>query len=73
MITGSAPLSAEVLEMCRIALGAYIVEGYGQTESTAMATCTYPGEYFGGHCGGPAVCSTIKLADVPDLNYYAVS
>ena len=82
--------SIQVLESCRVALGAHIVEGYGQTESTgyspltlttlhhlffgvsAMATITWPGEAVGGHCGGPAVCSLLKLEDVPDLNYYAV-
>ena len=37
-----------------------------------MATITWPGESVGGHCGGPAVCSLLKLEDVPDLNYYAV-
>ena len=72
MITASAPLNGEVLEMCRIALGAHIVEGYGQTEATAMSTITFPGEYIGGHCGGPSVCATIKLADVPELSYYSV-
>jgi len=71
ILTGSAPISAEVLESCRVTLGAHIVEGYGQTESTAMATITWPGEAIGGHCGGPAVCSLLKLEDVPDLNYYA--
>lgn len=30
MITGAAPISGEVLEMCRIALGCVIVEGYGR-------------------------------------------
>jgi long-chain acyl-CoA synthetase len=71
MITGSAPISAEVLEICKIALGAIICEGYGQTEATAMATLTWPGDPDGGHCGAPAVCATIRLGDVPELEYYA--
>jgi long-chain acyl-CoA synthetase len=71
-ITGSAPISPQVLEFCRVTLGAHVMEGYGQTESTAMATATWPGDYAGGHCGGPAVCSLIKLADVPDMGYFAV-
>lgn len=50
VITGSAPISAEVLEMCRIAFGAHICEGYGQTECTAMATSTCPGDNSGGNC-----------------------
>ena len=73
MITRSAAISAEVLELCKIALGCVICEGYGQTEATAMATLTWPGDPNGGHCGGPAVCATIKLGDVPELEYYAVN
>ncbi|KAL6727718.1 hypothetical protein Aduo_009571 [Ancylostoma duodenale] len=71
MATGSAPISEEVLQTCRIALGATIVEAYGQTECTAMATITWPGDWTGGHCGGVAPCCNIKLADVPELNYFA--
>ncbi|CEF67818.1 Long-chain-fatty-acid--CoA ligase 6 [Strongyloides ratti] len=71
MITGSAPISAEVLETCRVALGATILEGYGQTECTALCTLTFPGDYTGGHTGSPAACNIIKLGDVPELNYFA--
>uniref|UniRef100_A0A183GCX2 long-chain-fatty-acid--CoA ligase n=1 Tax=Heligmosomoides polygyrus TaxID=6339 RepID=A0A183GCX2_HELPZ len=71
MATGSAPISAEVLETCRVALGVTIVEAYGQTECTAMATMTWPGDWQGGHCGGVAPCCNFKLIDVPELNYYA--
>uniref|UniRef100_A0A9J2P5Q8 Long-chain-fatty-acid--CoA ligase n=1 Tax=Ascaris lumbricoides TaxID=6252 RepID=A0A9J2P5Q8_ASCLU len=69
--TGSAPVSAEVLETCRIVLGAVIVEGYGQTECTGLVTSTWPGDFVGGHCGGPSTCTLLKLADVPELQYYA--
>ncbi|GMT20855.1 hypothetical protein PFISCL1PPCAC_12152, partial [Pristionchus fissidentatus] len=71
MVTGSAPISDKVLETCRIAFGCTIMEGYGQTECTALAVSTWPGDAVGGHCGGPAPCAMIKLADVPELNYFA--
>ncbi|KAK0395254.1 hypothetical protein QR680_001186 [Steinernema hermaphroditum] len=71
MAVGSAPISAEVLETCRVALGATILEGYGQTECTAIATMTWPSEFTAGHCGAPAPCTTMKLGDVPELNYFA--
>ncbi|GMR43896.1 hypothetical protein PMAYCL1PPCAC_14091, partial [Pristionchus mayeri] len=71
MATGSAPISDKVLETCRIAFGATIIEAYGQTECTALAVNTWPGDAEGGHCGGPAPCAMIKLADVPELNYFA--
>uniref|UniRef100_A0A915AGU2 Long-chain-fatty-acid--CoA ligase n=1 Tax=Parascaris univalens TaxID=6257 RepID=A0A915AGU2_PARUN len=71
IVTGSAPVSAEVLETCRVVLGTVIVEGYGQTECTGLVTSTWPGDFVGGHCGGPATCTLLKLADVPELQYYA--
>ncbi|KAF8358930.1 acs-5 [Pristionchus pacificus] len=64
MATGSAPISDKVLETCRIAFGCTIIEAYGQTEATALAVATWPGDAEGGHCGGPAPCAVIKLADV---------
>lgn len=71
MATGSAPISAEVLETCRIVLGSTIFEAYGQTETTAIATLTWLNDWTAGHCGGPAACSIIKLADVAEMNYFA--
>jgi len=36
-----------------------------------MATGTWPGDCTGGHVGGPASCSLVKLADVEELQCYA--
>lgn len=47
------------------------MEGYGQTECTAMATLTWPFEVESGHCGGPSTCTKIKLEDVAELKYFA--
>uniref|UniRef100_A0A0N5APK7 Long-chain-fatty-acid--CoA ligase n=1 Tax=Syphacia muris TaxID=451379 RepID=A0A0N5APK7_9BILA len=69
--TGSAPVSEQVLETCRIVLGAAIFEAYGQTECTAVTSITWLTENVGGHCGGPAACAIVKLADVPEMNYFA--
>lgn len=73
VVTGSAPISGEVLDASRVAFGAHVLEGYGQTECTAMATVTWPFETQSGHCGGPSTCTKIKLEDVPELNYFSVS
>ena len=49
------------------------MEGYGQTECNAAATVTVPGETEPGHVGPPIPSIRIKLADVPDMNYFAAN
>jgi len=71
MITGSAPLADEVLTFIRAAMGCIVLEGYGQTECVAACTVTMEGDHTPGHVGPPIPCCEIKLADVPDMNYYA--
>lgn len=44
ILTGSAPLSEEVMNFCRATMGCYVVEGYGQTECVAGATLTIEGD-----------------------------
>lgn len=71
MVTGSAPLAEEVLTFIRAAMGCIVLEGYGQTECVAAATVTMEGDHTPGHVGPPIPCCQIKLADVPDMNYFA--
>nr|XP_033799325.1 long-chain-fatty-acid--CoA ligase 1 isoform X2 [Geotrypetes seraphini] len=71
MITGAAPVSANVLTFLRAALGCQFYEGYGQTESSAGSTLTLPGDWSAGHVGAPLPCNLIKLIDVADMNYFA--
>ena len=69
MVTGSAPITPEVLHFFRIALGVPIVEAYGQTESTAAATTTHITDLSCGKVGAPGPIVEIKLIDVPNTNY----
>jgi len=70
MVTGSAPIADNVLTFMRICFSASVVEGYGQTESSAAATLTMPGDNrVLGNVGTPLTCNLIKLVDVPDMNY----
>ncbi len=56
-IPGSAPLAPHVLTFMRLLCACPIHEGYGQTETTAMTTVTFPGDWTTGHVGGVApVC-----------------
>ncbi|EDO46335.1 predicted protein [Nematostella vectensis] len=48
-----------------------VLEGYGQTETTAAATIQLVGDHTFGHVGPPMPCTKIKLVDVPDMNYFA--
>ena len=69
MITGSAPLSAEVMEFLRICFAVDVFEGYGQTETSAGASITAYGDYSIGHVGAPLGVNEIKLVDVPEMGY----
>ena len=50
-----------------------VVEGYGQTECVAPITLTVQGDYVPEHVGPPVACCCVKLVDVPEMEYYAVS
>lgn len=69
MLTGSAPISKEVLSFLKIAFCCPINEGYGQTECGAPAAITFSRDPTVGHVGGPYRTLDIKLVDVPDMNY----
>lgn len=72
IVTGAAPLSAKVMMFLRCTMGVCcVVEGYGQTESTAAATITFPRDTSVGHVGAPLPCNLIKLVDVPEKECYA--
>ncbi|CAF1273718.1 unnamed protein product [Rotaria magnacalcarata] len=69
MLTGSAPITHEVLHFFRIALDIPVVEAYGQTESTAAGTSTHVIDMSCGTVGSPGAAVEIKLIDVPSTNY----
>jgi long-chain acyl-CoA synthetase len=71
ILTGSAPLSEEVMNFCRATMGCYVVEGYGQTECVAGATLTIEGDCEPCQVGPPIACSKIKMVDVKEMNYFA--
>lgn len=70
MVSGSAPLSENVMTFFRCMLGIPVVEGYGQTEGAAAATLSHPDDVSTvGHVGGPVGSVEIKLVDVPEMGY----
>ncbi|KAF9323713.1 hypothetical protein BGZ91_003412 [Linnemannia elongata] len=71
VLTGSAPVAAEVLSFIRVVFIVDVVEAYGMTENSASATSTQREELEAGHVGPPSPNSEIKLVDVPELNYFS--
>ncbi len=68
--TGSAPIAGHVLDNMRIILpNTMVVEGYGQTELTCMATCAHQFDFSHSHVGPPATSCEIRLKSVPEMNY----
>lgn len=50
--TGAAPIAKEVLDFMKCALSCPIIEGYGQTESSAASFLTSSRDSQAGHVGG---------------------
>ena len=55
MITGSAPIKAEVFEYMKVIMCCPFYEGYGQTENTAAAFIQYSKDPTPCHVGAVAV------------------
>eukprot|EP00834_Sanchytrium_tribonematis_P005349 NODE_319_length_9908_cov_1.288001.p1 type:complete len:509 gc:universal NODE_319_length_9908_cov_1.288001:2605-4131(+) len=69
MFSGSAPITADVMDFLRIVFCCEALEGFGQTESTAGVCTTSWGDTTSGHIGGPVPCTEVKLFDLPEMNY----
>jgi len=70
MVSGSAPLSKNVMNFYRVMLGIPVVEGYGQTENAACCTISVPEDMAtSGHVGIPNPAVEIVLADIPGMGY----
>lgn len=70
MVTGSAPISGEVVDFLKVAFGCDVAEGYGMTENCGVCTRTTPGDPTSGGTIGPSQpILEIKLVDIPAMNY----
>ena len=69
MLTGSAPIAADVLDFLKICFCCDIIEGYGMTETSAGSFTTFPGDSTSGHVGGPCANVKIRLRDIPEMGY----
>ncbi|KAF1785848.1 AMP-binding, conserved site [Phytophthora cactorum] len=69
ILSGSAPLSADVKEFMKIVFCCDVVEGYGLSETSA-GLCLASGDMpLGPHVGPPLVRMQVCLEDVPEMGY----
>lgn len=71
LVSGSAPISPDVLHFMRVCTGCHVLEGYGATETGGASSIQIPGERTVGNIGPPFICCMYKLADVPEMNIVA--
>ncbi|ORX57910.1 acetyl-CoA synthetase-like protein [Piromyces finnis] len=72
IIVGSAPLDEEIITFLRVTLGCFVLEGYGATETCAVATLSLWGDYlypYGSHVGVPLSCNEMKIDPVSESEY----
>lgn len=69
IVTGSAPIASHVLDFLRICFSCKVIEGYGQTETSAVVSLTHPNDTTTGHVGMVHPACEVKLVSVPDMGY----
>ncbi|PKY03969.1 acetyl-CoA synthetase-like protein [Aspergillus campestris IBT 28561] len=69
MVSGSAPLDPTLHNFLRVATGSDVVQGYGLTETYAMACVQSPHDLTSGNCGRLSPCTEACLLSLPDMNY----
>ena len=70
LISGSAPCRGDILQWYRAVLGVYVMEGFGQTEMSGVATMSVCGDHTTGHIGLTLPGLEAKLVDVPEKNAF---
>ncbi|GLE02600.1 hypothetical protein PINS_up011441 [Pythium insidiosum] len=69
MVSGSAPLSAEVKDFLKIVFCCDVLEGYGLSETNAGLTVASADMPLGPHVGAPIANMQVRLEDVPEMGY----
>ncbi|KAK4558223.1 hypothetical protein RGQ29_007832 [Quercus rubra] len=70
ILSGGAPLSSEVEEFLRVTCCAFVVTGYGLTETCGPTTMGFPDEMcMIGTVGTPTLYNELRLEEVPEMGY----
>ncbi|KAJ2688480.1 medium-chain fatty acid-CoA ligase faa2 [Coemansia spiralis] len=73
IISGSAPISSDVLDFLRIVFSATVLEGYGMTEASGPSSISLSTNFQSGNVGCTLGNCLYKLISVPEMNYIADS
>ena len=69
LLTGSAPISGEVMGFLKVAFCCPFLEGYGMTETSAGSVTMLVDDPKIGHVGGPVANVKLRLRDIPEMGY----
>jgi len=69
IVTGSAPISKEVLDLIKVVFSCPVIEVYGMTETLGPSNLTWENDPLSGTVGGPGILYTMKLKDLPEMDY----
>jgi long-chain acyl-CoA synthetase len=70
MVSGSAPIDPSLQQFMRVVFGNSFLQGYGLTETYAIACAQLGGDMTAGNCGAVMPPVELCLMDVPDMEYY---
>lgn len=69
LVSGSAPIDPSLHQFLRVVFGSNFTQGYGLTETYAVALIQHEGDFTSGNCGGVTPNAECALLDVPDMEY----
>ena len=69
MVSGSAPIDPSLHQFLRVVFGNNFIQGYGLTETYAVALAQVAGDFSTGNCGAAAPVNELCLLSVPDMDY----
>ena len=73
LVTGSAPIAADVMDFLCICFCAPMQEGYGMTETTGGAFLQVRTDPTAGNVGGPNANTKIRLRDIDEMGYLSTN
>jgi long-chain acyl-CoA synthetase len=71
MVSGSAPIDPDLQQFLRVVFSNKFIQGYGLTETYAIALAQLTDDYSAGNCGAVTPTTELCLMDVPDMEYFA--